>query len=361
MKNNCTSQLKYIFVHGAGGWGEYDAVNRYLPYWGMFSGDLIAYLNERGYECYAASVAPGGSVWVRACELYAQLAGKQTDYGQAYSEKEHCARYGPDFTGRALIPEWNDEVRLVLIGHSMGGNTVRLLAHLLAHGDEKERSRTPADEISSLFTGKKGDRVHTVVTLASPHNGSGNADMINDPSFDRNALKIPLLAKLAMKILSLRLKTGKRSAAGASYVSSIDRTLAQNEGIDTLKHVWYFSIPCSSTRQMSNGTHMPDRNKTEILYFARAVEIGAYQGVTPEGYQIGKEWRENDGLVSTFSARAPLHAPQADISRSRLHKGMWNIMPVFDGDHMSVQGGFFHKKDVRGYYLNLLEMIERLP
>ncbi len=69
----------YIFVHGAGGWGHYDAINRYIPYWGMFTCDLIAFLNENGFESYAASVAPSGSIWVRACELYAQLSGTRVD------------------------------------------------------------------------------------------------------------------------------------------------------------------------------------------------------------------------------------------------------------------------------------------
>lgn len=41
------------------------------------------FLREKGYDCHAASVSPTGSAWDRACELYAQLAGKRTDYGAA--------------------------------------------------------------------------------------------------------------------------------------------------------------------------------------------------------------------------------------------------------------------------------------
>ena len=43
----------------------------------------MAFLREKGYDCHAASVSPTGSAWDRACELYAQLAGKRTDYGAA--------------------------------------------------------------------------------------------------------------------------------------------------------------------------------------------------------------------------------------------------------------------------------------
>lgn len=62
-----------VFVHGLAGWGSYTWYNDFLPYWGMFGGDLMQYLNARGFECYSAAVDPTGSAWDRACELYAQL------------------------------------------------------------------------------------------------------------------------------------------------------------------------------------------------------------------------------------------------------------------------------------------------
>lgn len=62
-----------VFVHGLGGWGNYDTVNEVAPYWGMTTGSLLAYLESEGYDCYAASVGPISSAWDRACELYAQL------------------------------------------------------------------------------------------------------------------------------------------------------------------------------------------------------------------------------------------------------------------------------------------------
>lgn len=61
-----------VFVHGLAGWGSYTWYNDFLPYWGMFGGDLMQYLNARGFECYSAAVDPTGSAWDRACELYAQ-------------------------------------------------------------------------------------------------------------------------------------------------------------------------------------------------------------------------------------------------------------------------------------------------
>lgn len=76
-----------------------------MPYWGMRNGDLMKQLKEKGYECYAASVAPHGSAHDRACELYAQLFGEVTDYGEAHAEKYGHARYGKDFRDSPLIPK----------------------------------------------------------------------------------------------------------------------------------------------------------------------------------------------------------------------------------------------------------------
>jgi hypothetical protein len=122
-------QVTYVFCHGFNGWGSYDEQYEKKPYWGGASGDVAARWRACGLEAYAASVSPQGSAWDRACELYAQIAGTLTDYGAAHSEKFHHARYGRDFTGYPLIPSWDDDTRLVLIGHSFGGQALGLIAN----------------------------------------------------------------------------------------------------------------------------------------------------------------------------------------------------------------------------------------
>ena len=162
------SGLRYVFVHGLSGWGIYDKAYRRMPYWGMRGGDLMTYLREHGFDCYAASVAPTGSAWDRACELYAQLAGTRVDYGKAHSESYRHARYGRDYSGRPLIPKWDGETRLVLLGHSFGGATVRMFSELLAHGDTDERRITAPEELSPLFAGGMEKRIVSIVTLRVP-------------------------------------------------------------------------------------------------------------------------------------------------------------------------------------------------
>ncbi len=95
--------IRFVFVHGLSGWGSYDKTYKRMPYWGMRGGDLISFLRDSGFDCYAASVSPTGSAWDRACELYAQLYGQRTDYGKAHSERNNHSRFGRDFSDCPLI------------------------------------------------------------------------------------------------------------------------------------------------------------------------------------------------------------------------------------------------------------------
>ena len=36
---------------------------------------------------------------------------------------------------------------------------------------------------------------------------------------------------------------------------------------------------------------------------------------------------------------------------------LWNICPTFIGDHMMIHGGLTRKRDVKDFYLSLLNMI----
>ena len=39
-----------VFVHGYSGWGSYDDINPYIPYWGMTACDAMAYLRSCGAD-----------------------------------------------------------------------------------------------------------------------------------------------------------------------------------------------------------------------------------------------------------------------------------------------------------------------
>lgn len=132
---NDGNRYPLALVHGFMGWGRDELLG--FKYWGGF-GDVQETLNRNGYRAYTGVVGPFASNWDRACELYAQLKGGTVDYGQAHAAAHGHARYGRTFPG--LYPDWGTldergQLRKVhLIGHSQGGQTVRVLTTLLEQG-----------------------------------------------------------------------------------------------------------------------------------------------------------------------------------------------------------------------------------
>ena len=357
------SDTEYIFVHGLSGWGSYDKTYQRMPYWGMFGGDLMKYLNRQGFSCYAASVSPEGSAWDRACELYAQLTGSVTDYGKAHSERYGHERIGPDFTGRPLIPDWESGKKLVLLGHSFGGATIRLFSELLANGDEAEPEASETEDLSPFFVGGQGARLHALVTLAAPTNGTTAYDLHQDRNFDASSVKVSRWDDFWGGFFSNRPQAerdGRSEEDYAAFDMHIDNTQALNARIATLPDVYYFAVPCSAT-EASSGVQTPIRSIMEPMFRRSAAQMGAYTGATAGGFVIDESWQENDGLVNTISAMAPLGAPYTDFDPEEVETGVWQIMPSYHGDHMSLQGGMMKRNNIRPFYLELLETIDVLP
>ncbi len=363
---NWNTNYKYVFVHGLSGWGSYDAVYKVMPYWGMFGGDLMKYLNDKGFDCYAASVAPSSSAWDRACELYAQLTGNVVDYGKAHSEECGHERYGTDFTGKALIDSFSSEDKINLLGHSFGGATVRLFASIMEKGAEAEIAATPENELSDFFKGGKGDWIYSITALAAPHNGTtaymvGKEDMPeNESAFDGIINEIQYAMSNLVGAANGGNTDGRSEKDFASYDMYIDNALELNKEILTLQNAYYFSFPCNATEQREDGTWAPVEKKMESLFVASSKAMGAYTGETKGGYVIDESWQQNDGLVNTLSATAPFGAPSKDFDINNIEKGMWNIMPTYDGDHMSLQGGMTKPNNVRDFYVEHLSMINSL-
>ena len=360
------TNYKFVFVHGLSGWGSYDNVYELMPYWGMFGGDLMEYLNDKGFDCYAASVNPTGSAWDRACELYAQLTGTVVDYGKAHSEKYNHERYGTDYTGRALIDSFSEEDKINLLGHSFGGATVRLFASIMEKGVEEEIATTPEDELSDFFKGGKGDWIYSITTLAAPHNGT-TAYMVDKGDMPEDKIDSTGLTNNIQYALSnlIRMATGGeddgRSAEDyASFDMYIDNALAMNKDILTLENTYYFSFACTATEQNSDGTYSPVSGKMESLFVASSKAMGAYTGVTEGGYVVDESWQENDGLVNTKSALAPSDAPSVQYDTENVDMGIWNIMPIYSGDHMSLQGGLLKTNEIKDFYVEHLSMINSL-
>ncbi len=170
-----------VLLSGWNGWGEHDSIDAkgQFPYWNFFtSGDLIAHLEEKGFEVFHPSLGPWNSGWDRACILWAYLFGGRVDYGKVHAEKYGHARYGRTYPG--VLKDLGQEgphKKINIFGHSFGGPTVKEIANLFVNGSEEERAGTPADELSPLFEGGHGNLIHSAHTLSGVNNGTALASM----------------------------------------------------------------------------------------------------------------------------------------------------------------------------------------
>ncbi len=383
----------FVFVHGLNGWGGAEDINGIIPYWGATTGDLMAYLQGEGYECYSASVGPLSSAWDRACELYAQLLGTTVDYGEAHSKAHNHERYGRTYYS-GLVPDWGelDETgkiqKIHLIGHSFGGTTVRMLIQLLTEGSADEQAATPAGEISGLFTGGKSDWVKSATTICTPHNSSSvyyplvmlgldvvvqtfsyiyagimgrsifNGGMVDFHLEQFGLTDVPGGEKADNFFVALsRVLDSKEDSC--QYDLTPEGSVEINNMLDINEKTYYFSYPFSTTKEFA-GVQVPGIKTNPVIFLTAAV-MGVMKFTDPTtGVVYDESWLANDALVNTESAKYPLDEPHKDFDGS-FEKGIWNVMPVQEGDHGTAIGLFADKEKTQSFYLELCEMLNALP
>lgn len=385
----------YVLVHGFLGWGRDEGINRDIPYWGATACDLIGNLNAEGYECYDASVGPFSSAWDRACELYAQITGTRVDYGAAHARLHNHMRYGRTYE-EPLIENWGEEDenglinKINLIGHSFGGNTIRIFAELMANGDEAEIAATDKDSISPLFTGGKADWINALVTICSPHNGTTLKYIVDDLHLIPLAEAVLYLYAGIMGRSFLNgyvdfhleqfgltyIPGNKESSAGlfdafgllmeqeiddVEYDLSPDGCAAANEKIGISDDIYYFSYAFQVTKDTGiDGTQFPLAS-TLFAINPFAAMMGNYVKNTQTDYPIDRSWRPNDGLVNVVSAQYPFDDPHKDYDPKSIEKGIWNVMPLSTGDHGNPIGLGVSEKYLMNFYNGMFEMFENLP
>lgn len=74
--------------------------------------------------------SPTGSLHDRACQIFYELLGGTVDYGEDHSKFHKHGRYGRTFPGK--LKQWGPGCPVILIGHSLGGNTAWVLHNYLA-------------------------------------------------------------------------------------------------------------------------------------------------------------------------------------------------------------------------------------
>lgn len=383
-KDKTKNQYPFVFVHGLLGWGERDDINAIVPYWGLAGANILPFLRAGGTQCYAASVGPVSSAWDRACELYAQLTGTTADYGIAHSAEFGHARFGISYD-KPLFEGWSAEKKANLIGHSFGGTTIRLFLDILADGrpEEVAAAKKAGTAVSPFFEGGRGDWVHSISAIGTPHNGTTffeanpySAAVIRSVYltyakalgitkhkgvYDFKLDQFGILKKSDESLadaVSRVIGSGKLPKEDSAYGDlSVDRALAINDRISLRDKVYYFSYPGSKTIiSLMSYSHRPCLTMTPALKVFAADIGGYYDKKTAGGNYIGKDWAENDGLVNTISAKYPTRSDgkclteggsagfvlQSSMCCNNALPGVWNVMPVANCDHLALIGGLMN-------------------
>lgn len=356
-----------VLVHGFMGWGRDEVLG--LKYWGGFT-DYQQKLIEYGYPTHTAAVGPVSSNWDRACELYACIKGGTVDYGYVHSRKNGHARYGRTYPG--LYPEWGslttkgDVNKIHLIAHSMGGQTVRTLLQLLKEGSAEEQAETPS-QLSPLFTGKKS-WVHSITTIASPHDGTTLADGLNIfDDFAKNFVASlaaftgagsALLYDFKLDQWGLKRNPGesfsdytkrvfdssiwKNSTDLANWDLSTDGARALNSWVKAQADVYHFSYSTRATvPSILTDNELPHVTAMTPLLHPFGIFLGSYTRHEPGRVIIDDSWKPNDGVVNTISQNGPKiwSADKMINYNGTPQLGTWNVMPVLDKtDHMDACG-----------------------
>ncbi|TMW61235.1 hypothetical protein Poli38472_013698 [Pythium oligandrum] len=363
---SATNKYPIVLVHGMAGFGPGEAFG--IPYWGTLQGDFQAKLKKEGYEVLVVGIGKVSSDWDRACELYAQIKGGRVDYGANHAAFHGHARYGRTYPG--LFPKWGEVVngqlqKVHIIGHSMGGTTMRMLTQLLNNGTKgASLQEDPASH--PLFAGGK-DWVHSLTGLAAPIRGSTLADYLDigfvelaivttfgvlnalgnvtnqayDIQLDQWGIKPKeagesLEAYIKRVTASKMFEPGYTDNAGTS-LTTVGAT-AQNKWVKTLPNVYHYTYVCQATVDARDPLFRKIAVPNPFIMSQSVQPIGALLGsreTVNRGFS--EEWLPNDGIVPVIAQLGDGEAKVIDFNGKSV-RGQWVRFSTLNMDHLGPMG-----------------------
>lgn len=350
-----------VLIHGFMGWGP-EEMGGY-NYWGGRE-DFAQMLRDEGHTVFTVSVGPVSSNWERAIEIYTQLKGGRVDYGKAHAEKFNIIQKPDGKVYESLYPEWDENHPVHLVGHSMGGQTARMLQYLLIQ-EIVVNAETGELEKSDLLGQSHSNWIRSITSIATPHNGTTLADVVTKTipfvqyfvgvagvvgtrfyDFDLEQWGFSRGKDETWTGYVKRMRTHDAWASKnmSSWDLSIEGAKEQNGFLLADPDVYYFSISTSTTEKKDDSAfHIPIEG-TSILTRTRSKMLGSRAGYWADGTPTDSTWYENDGIVNTCSMAGPTTGingadPIVNYDENDLLiPGQWYALGLIQMDHWNIMG-----------------------
>ena len=379
------NQHPIILVHGFMGWGR-DEMGSYR-YWGG-KNDIENELTKNGFEVYTSNVGPISSNWDRAVELFYQIKGGQIDYGRGHSKSFGLIQKPKGKVYKGIYPQWDEENPIHLIGHSTGGQTIRMLDYLLRTSVVDERN---IKEKSDLLGNVHNNWIKSITGISAPHNGTTLSDIVTSGiPFLQDFIAVAAVAGNSFYSFDLdqwgfRRNTKetwgkyfkriqKHPAWGTKNIISWDLSVQGARDLNTMctanSDIYYFSFVTSNTvLDSTSGRYIPDKSMSFIIR-ANSRLMGMKKAYFSDGSETDSTWFENDGIVNKISMYGPTTGSngQDPITIYRedelLITGQWYVMGEYQSDHKRFVGHNINQNEFDSLitiYKNHAELLWSLP
>tara|TARA_Y100001970_G_scaffold268701_1_gene360277 strand:- start:359 stop:1561 length:1203 start_codon:yes stop_codon:yes gene_type:complete len=376
-----------VLIHGFFGWGN-DEMGNYR-YWGGHK-DIQKILEGNGHTVFNVSVGPISSNWDRAVEIYYQLKGGQVDYGYGHSKKFGLIQKPIDKEYKGLYPKWDENNPVHLIGHSMGGQTARMLQYLLETELFEDTSGTNKEKSELLGESNRG-WISSITSLATPHDGSTLADIVtktfpfiqyfiglagvvgtNFYNFDLSQWNLIRGPDETWSSYVHRMRSHKawETKNISAWDLSLDGAAELNSYLNASPDIYYFSFVFSATsKNKSTGYHTPNKD-VFLLIRSRAKMLGSKIVFKSDGSETDSTWWENDGIVNLRSMKGPTSGQNGPdpivpfVKSDPLMQGQWYTFDAINLDHYQSVGHMLPKekrKMLDSIYINHAKLLLSLP